>query len=58
MLGRGSLAKEDFRNFMKNVNMYPIDRYLDLLFERFDKDQDGVVSYEEFVAGITPFMNN
>lgn len=38
--------------------MYPTDKYLDLLFERFDKDQDGAVSFEEFVAGITPFMNN
>jgi len=38
--------------------MYPIEKDLSLIFERFDKDEDTVVSYEEFVAGITPFMNS
>lgn len=38
--------------------MYPVDKFLDLLFERFDKDHDGIINYEEFIAGITPFMNN
>lgn len=52
------MTKDDYKIFMKNVNMYPVDKYLDLLFERFDKDSDGFVSYEEFVVGITPFMNN
>ena len=35
---RGSVTVEDFRNFMKNVNMYPVEKDLNLLFERFDRD--------------------
>jgi Ca2+-binding EF-hand superfamily protein len=29
-----------------------------MVFERFDKDEDGVIAYHEFVAGLTPFMNS
>ena len=38
--------------------MYPIEKDLVLLFERFDKDDDQHVNYEEFVAAVTPFMSN
>jgi len=38
--------------------LYPVERELQLLFERFDKDEDGVIAYHEFVAGITPFQGN
>mgnify|MGYP003840232569 CR=1 FL=1 len=55
---RGHLTIDDFRNFLKKLNLYPIEKDLSLLFERFDKDEDQVVDYEEFVAAITPFMNN
>jgi Ca2+-binding EF-hand superfamily protein len=37
--------------------MYPIEKNLGLLFERFNKSEDGAISYEEFVAGITPFLS-
>ena len=57
-LNRGSLTIDDMRAFMKKLNIYPIEKDLHLLIERFDKDEDGFVSYEEFVAAITPFMNN
>ena len=56
-LGKGSLEREDFRVFCKKNNLYPIERELGLLFERFDKDKDQVVSYEEFAATLTPFSN-
>ena len=56
-LGKGSLEREDFRVFCKKNNFYPIERELGLLFERFDKDKDQVVSYEEFAATLTPFSN-
>lgn len=52
---RGDLSIDDFRNFMKKLNLYPIEKDLSLLFERFDKNEDGYVNYEEFVASITPF---
>ena len=57
-LNRGCLTIDDFRGFMKKANLYPIEKDLVLLFERFDKDEDKHVSYEEFVAAVTPFMNN
>lgn len=55
---RGTLTIEDFRNFIKKANIYPIEKDLGLLFERFDKNGNRHVTYEEFVAAITPFMNN
>jgi len=54
-LNRGCLNMDDFRGFMKKANMYPIEKDLSLLFERFDKDEDRFVKYEEFVTAITPF---
>lgn len=55
---RGALVIDDFRSFIKKANIYPIEKDLGLLFERFDKNGNGHVSYEEFVAAVTPFMNN
>ena len=37
--------------------MYPIERDLRLMFKRFDRDEDGVLTYKEFVAGLKPFLN-
>ncbi len=54
-LGRGNLLLEDFRSFIKKANMYPIEKDLMLVFERFDKDEDQNVNYEEFVQAVTPF---
>ncbi len=36
--------------------MYPVDKELHLLFDRLDRDQDGMVSMPDFAAGISPFM--
>ena len=55
---RGVLTIDDFRNFIKKANIYPIEKDLSLLFERFDKAADNHVTYEEFIAAITPFLNN
>ena len=57
-LNRGVLDVDDFRNFIKKANIYPIEKDLNLLFERFDKNEDGHVAYEEFVAAVTPFMSS
>lgn len=48
-IGRGSLVIDDFRVFIKKANMYPIEKDLMLVFERFDHDEDTYVNYEEFV---------
>jgi len=57
-MARGYLTIDDFRNFIKKANLYPIEKDLALVYERFDKDEDRAVPYEEFVRAVTPFMNN
>lgn len=53
------LSMDDFRDFLKHAsggNVYPIEKDLQLLFDRFDRDQDGMVSIPDFAAGISSFM--
>lgn len=57
-LGRGVVNVDDFRNFIKKANIYPVEKNLLLLFERFDKNKESYVKFEDFVAAVTPFMNN
>lgn len=57
LASNGIIRVEDIRNFLKSLNIFPMERELQLLFERFDKDEDGVIAYHEFVAGLSPFMN-
>lgn len=52
---RGMLTIDDLRAFLKSCNIFPVERELTLLFERFDKDEDGVIAYHEFVTGLSPF---
>ena len=54
---KGYMTAEDIKAFCKSNNMYPIERDLKLLFQRLDKDEDGVLTYSEFLAGIKPFLN-
>lgn len=54
---KGYLTINDLREFIKSQNMYPIEKNLGLLFERFNKSEDGSIIFEEFVAGITPFLS-
>jgi Ca2+-binding EF-hand superfamily protein len=54
---KGVLTVDDIRNFCKANNMYPIERDLRLMFQRLDKDEDGVLTYQEFVQGLKPFLN-
>lgn len=54
---KGYLTIDDLRDFCKKNNMYPIERDLKLLYQRLDKDEDGVLNYGEFVSGIKPFLN-
>jgi len=54
---KGYLSINDLREFIKSQNMYPIETNLGLLFERFNKSEDGAIIFEEFVAGITPFLS-
>ncbi len=60
-LGRRTmgLSMEDLRDFLKHAsggNVYPVEKELQLLFDRLDRDSDGVISIMDFAAGISPFM--
>jgi Ca2+-binding EF-hand superfamily protein len=54
---KGYLTIEDFKQFLDDCNLYPAQKNIALVFEKFDKDEDGIVSYDEFDAGITPFLS-
>jgi Ca2+-binding EF-hand superfamily protein len=48
---------EDLREYLKNGNVFAVEKELQLLFERFDKDENGIITLAEFVAGVNPFTN-
>ena len=54
------LSSDDIRDFLKHAsggNVYPVEKELQLLFDRLDRDGDGLVSLPDFAAGISPFMS-
>ena len=53
---KGYATQDDLRNFLKATNMYPSEKCLKLFFLRLDKDEDGVISYDEFVTGLMPLQ--
>lgn len=34
----GYITKQDFRDFFKSLNLFPIEKELQILFDRLDKD--------------------
>ncbi|CDW89806.1 ef hand family protein [Stylonychia lemnae] len=55
--GKGMVTIDDLRNYLKSGNVFAVEKELSLLFTRLDKDENGVITLPEFVAGISPFMN-
>ena len=47
---------DDIRGFLKSVNMYPSEKCISLMYQRWDKNDDNVISYDEFVTAISPFL--
>jgi Ca2+-binding EF-hand superfamily protein len=53
------LSIDDLRDFLKHAsggNVYPVEKELQLLFDRMDRDQDHLISVADFAAAINPFM--
>jgi Ca2+-binding EF-hand superfamily protein len=48
---------DDFREFIKAQNMYPTEKNLALLFERFNKSGNKAVTFEEYQQAVTPFLS-
>jgi len=51
------LTIDDLREYLKSGNVFAVEKELSLLFQRLDKDENGVITLPEFVAGVSPFMN-
>jgi Ca2+-binding EF-hand superfamily protein len=45
---KGYATLDDFREFIKGQNMYPTEKNLALLFERFNKSGNKAVTFEEY----------
>ena len=54
---RGYLIHDDFVRFLTKMNMYPAEKNLKLVIERFDKDENGVIDFDEFDASIKPVLS-
>ena len=52
--GNGYITVNEFKEVLLDHGMYSSPNELKTLLKRFDKDQDGKVSYREFVSEITP----
>jgi len=55
---KGYITLDDVRSFLKSTNMYPSEKCLRLFYQRLDGNEDNVVSYDEFVTGLSPFQSN
>ena len=51
---KGYATLDDVRHFLKQTNMYPSEKCLRLFYQRLDKNEDSVVSYDEFITGLSP----
>lgn len=56
--GQGSLDKHEFKQCMTEMRFYLSDSQLKTAFECFDRNRDGVISYEEFIGAIVGDMND
>jgi len=50
----GRLSLSSFRDFLKTQDVFAADEDLKALMRRLDKDNDGFISFEEFVESIKP----
>lgn len=55
-VSKGYFNLDDLRDFLKGQNMYPTEKNLGLIYERFDRNEDQVVDFDEFVCSVTPFL--
>jgi len=54
---KGHILIDELISFLERNNMYPAQKNLQLVFDHFDKDGSGRIDFDEFVAGITPFLS-
>ena len=54
--GDGSISTKELRNVMRNIGEKPTRAGLDALMTEFDTDQDGRISFSEFLVMIANIM--
>ena len=52
----GGVNMQELRDFMQENNHFCNEKQLQLLFERIDRDQDGEISFTDFIGSVTAFM--
>jgi hypothetical protein len=45
---KGHLVLDDLNQFLSTMNLYPAKKNIELVFERFDKEDRGIVELVEF----------
>ena len=53
---KGYCTSDDLRNFLKQTNLYPSEKCMKLFLQRLDINEDNVISYDEFVTGLSPLQ--
>ena len=55
---KGFLDKEDIKNGLNLLGIFPTEKKLKLLIKRFDLEKNGYLKYEDFFDMIVPFEKN
>jgi len=50
----GFISSFEFKNMLIDNGFFPSQKEISSLVDRYDKNQDGKVSYSEFIQEITP----
>ncbi len=48
---------DDIRAFLKEQNVFAVEKELQMFFQRFDRDEKGFITRQDFISGMSPFMN-
>mgnify|MGYP003692221743 CR=1 FL=1 len=52
--GDDYLTGKDFKEFFQKYGFYATDEEIDIIVDRFDKDKNGKISYDEFFDEFSP----
>ena len=50
---KGTISKKDLLNYLKSFNINIFDNNIDLLFNRLDRDKDGIINLNDIIMEIS-----